>query len=248
MPNIFDVRLVVKLIPDLLTYLPVTLNLTLISMIFGLALGLILALIKIKKVPILYQLSLVFISFMRGTPILVQLYLSYAGIPLLLKYINYYNGTSYNINAVPNLFFILFALSLNEAAYNAETIRGAILSVDSGQIEAAQSLGMTYGQMLRRIIIPEAFVVALPTLGNSLIGLMKGTSLAFVVSVVEITAQSRILAGNNLRFFESYCAIALIYWGMTILIEQSIGFLERRLDIDLKSSRKQKGELFLDRN
>lgn len=141
---------------------------------------------------------------------------------------------------------MLLALSLNEAAYNSEVIRAALQSVDKGQIEAAHSLGMTYGQVLRRIILPEAFIVALPTLGNALIGLMKGTSLAFVCSVVEITAQSRILAGNNLRFFESYCSLALIYWGMTILIEQAIALLEKRLDIDFKSLRKRKGDVILD--
>ncbi|MBY9081436.1 amino acid ABC transporter permease [Paenibacillus sp. HN-1] len=246
MPNIFDIELVFKLIPKLLKYLPVTIELTLFSMLAGLLLGLLLALIKIKKIPVLYQISVVFISFIRGTPILVQLYLSYAGIPLLLKYYNYYHETTYNVNSIPSLFYVLLALSLNEAAYNSELIRAALLSVDKGQTEAAQSLGMTYGQVLRRIIIPEAFIVALPTLGNALIGLMKGTSLAFVASVVEITAQSRILAGNNLRFFESYCALALIYWAMTILIEQVVAFMERRLNIDFKSLRKRKGELLLD--
>lgn len=246
MPNIFDIELVFKLIPKLLKYLPVTIELTLFSMLAGLLLGLLLAIIKIKKIPVLYQINVVFISFIRGTPILVQLYLSYAGIPLLLKYYNYYHETTYNVNSIPSLFYVLLALSLNEAAYNSEIIRAALLSVDKGQTEAAQSLGMTYGQVLRRIIIPEAFIVALPTLGNALIGLMKGTSLAFVASVVEITAQSRILAGNNLRFFESYCALALIYWAMTILIEQAVAFMERRLNIDFKSLRKRKGELLLD--
>ncbi|MCM3039969.1 amino acid ABC transporter permease [Paenibacillus motobuensis] len=242
MPNIFDVELVFTLIPKLLKYLPVTIELTAIAMLAGL----LLAIIRIKKIPVLYQISVVFISFIRGTPILVQLYLSYAGIPLLLKYYNFYHDTSYNVNSIPSIFYVLLALSLNEAAYNSEIIRAALLSVDKGQIEAAHSLGMTYGQVLRRIILPEAFIVALPTLGNALIGLMKGTSLAFVCSVVEITAQSRILAGNNLRFFESYCALALIYWGMTILIERAIAFLERRLDIDFKSLRKRKGEVILD--
>ncbi|MBJ6362872.1 amino acid ABC transporter permease [Paenibacillus sp. GCM10012307] len=246
MPTIFDIELVFSLIPKLLKYLPVTLELTVISMIAGLLLGLLLAIIKMKKIPVLYQISVVFISFIRGTPILVQLYLCYAGIPLLLKYYNYYHETSYNVNSIPAVFYVLITLSLNEAAYNSEVIRAALLSVDKGQTEAAQSLGMTYGQVLRRIILPEAFIVALPTLGNSLIGLMKGTSLAFVCSVVEITAQSRILAGNNLRFFESYVAVALIYWAMTILIERAIVFLEKRLDIDFKSMRKRKGDVILD--
>lgn len=246
MPNIFDIELVFTLIPKLLKYLPVTLELTAISMLAGLLLGLLLAIVRIKKIPVLYQLSVVFISFIRGTPILVQLYLSYAGIPLLLKYYNFHHDTSLNVNSIPSIFYVLLALSLNEAAYNSEIIRAALLSVDKGQIEAAHSLGMTYGQVLRRVILPEAFIVALPTLGNALIGLMKGTSLAFVCSVVEITAQSRILAGNNLRFFESYCSLALIYWGMTILIERAIALLERRLDIDFKSLRKRKGEVILD--
>ncbi|GGH23348.1 amino acid ABC transporter permease [Paenibacillus segetis] len=246
MPNIFDIELVFTLIPKLLKYLPVTIELTAISMLVGLLLGLLLALIKIKKIPVLYQLSVVFISFIRGTPILVQLYLTYAGIPLILKYYNFYHDTGYNVNSIPSIFYVLLALSLNEAAYSSEIIRAALLSVDKGQIEAAHSLGMTYGQVLKRIILPEAFIVALPTLGNALIGLMKGTSLAFVCSVVEITAQSRILAGNNLRFFESYCSLALIYWGMTILIERAIALLERRLDIDFKSLRKRKGDVILD--
>ncbi|ASA23303.1 amino acid ABC transporter permease [Paenibacillus donghaensis] len=246
MPNIFDIELVFTLIPKLLKYLPVTLELTAISMVVGLLLGLLLAIIKMKKIPVLYQISVVFISFIRGTPVLVQLYLSYAGIPLVLKYYNYYHETSYNVNSIPSIFYVLLALSLNEAAYSSEIIRAALQSVDKGQIEAAHSLGMTYGQVLRRIILPEAFIVALPTLGNALIGLMKGTSLAFVCSVVEITAQSRILAGNNLRFFESYCSLALIYWAMTIVIEQAIALLEKRLDIDFKSLRKRKGDVILD--
>lgn len=167
MPNIFDIELVFTLIPKLLKYLPVTIELTLISMLVGLLLGLLLAIIKIKRIPVLYQISVVFISFIRGTPILIQLYLSYAGIPLILKYYNYYHDTSYNVNSISSIFYVLLALSLNEAAYNSEIIRAALLSVDKGQTEAAQSLGMTYGQVLRRIIIPEAFIVALPTLGNA---------------------------------------------------------------------------------
>ncbi|MEI0737117.1 ABC transporter permease subunit [Paenibacillus sp. JTLBN-2024] len=156
MPNLFDVGLVFTLIPQLLKYLPVTLELTAISMLAGLLLGLLLAIIRMKRIPVLVQLSTVFISFTRGTPILVQLYMSYAGIPLLLKYYNYYHDTGYNVNSIPSIFYVLLALSLNEAAYSSEVIRAALQSVDKGQIEAAQSLGMTYGQVLRRIILPEA--------------------------------------------------------------------------------------------
>ncbi len=231
MPNIFDIKLVFTEIPELLKYLPMTLEITILSMIFGLTIGLILAIVKIKQIPVLKRIISIFVSFTRGTPIIVQLYLTYYGIPIILKYYNYYNGTNYNLNNIPSLLFVLVAFSLNEAAYNSESIRAAIQAIDKGQIEAAHSLGMTSLQVLRRITIPEAFVVALPTLGNALISLLKGTSLAFVCSVVEMTAQGKILAGSNYRYFEVYVSLAIIYWILTIIIEQIIRFVEKRMSI-----------------
>lgn len=240
MGKIFDFETVISSIPKILVYLPVTIEITVLSMIFGLVLGLLLALIKMNKIPILAQFAAVFVSFVRGTPLIVQLYLSYTGIPLLLKYYNYANDTNYTINKVPAMLFVLVTFSLNEAAYNSETLRAALQSVDSGQIEAAQSLGMTYWQVFRRIILPEAFVVALPTLGNTLIGLLKGTSLAFVCAVVEITAQAKIIAGANYRYFEVYLALAFIYWMVTIIIEQIIRIVEKRFDIPENSPLRSK--------
>lgn len=231
MPNILDIGLIFTQIPTLLTYLPVTLFITFFSMLLGVMLGLIIAIIKMNKIPVLSQIAAVFVSFIRGTPLLVQLYLSFYGIPILLRYFNYFYDTNYNINSIPPMLFVLIAFSLNEAAYNSETIRAALQSVNKGQIEAAQSLGMTYNQLLRRIVIPEAFIVALPNLGNTLIGLLKGTSLAFVCSVTEMTGRGKTLAGNNYRYFEVYISLALIYWALTILIELLVKYLEKRLTI-----------------
>ncbi|MDR0526922.1 MAG: amino acid ABC transporter permease [Spirochaetaceae bacterium] len=231
MANLFDVGLVFTQIPVLLESLPVTLYLTLLAMLGGLVLGLGVALVKIHKIPALSQICAVYVSITRGTPVIVQLYLTYFGIPLALKYFNYYNGTAYNVNNVPSIVFVLIALSLNQAAYSSETLRAAILSVDKRQIEAAQSLGMSAFQILRRIIVPEAFVVALPSLGNSLIVMLKETSLAFVCSVVELTARAKIIAGNNYRFFESYCSVAIIYWILTFAVEQIVRRAEKRLRI-----------------
>lgn len=247
MPNIFDVKLVFTEIPKLLEYLPATLEITLLSMILGVLLGLVLAIFKINKTPVLYRLTTVFVSFVRGTPLLVQLYITYYGIPIVLRYVNYYNGTNYNVDGIPPLLFVLITFTLNEAAYNSETIRAAIQSVDKGQIEAANSLGMTTFQVLRRITIPEAFTVALPNLGNSLINLLKGTSLAFVCSVVEITAEGKIIAGNNYRYFEVYISLAIIYWSLTIIIEQLIKLIEKKTSIPV-IARGQKGGGLFDRN
>lgn len=231
MPTIFDIKLVFTQIPALLEYLPVTLLITAFSMIAGVILGFVIALIRIKRVWLLNSGAGVFVSFIRGTPLIVQLYLSYYGIPILLKYYNYYNQTDYSVNDIPSLLFVLLAFSLNEAAYNSESIRAALLSVDKKQIEAAQSLGMTPLQVLRRVTIPEAFVVALPTLGNALIGLLKGTSLAFVCSVIELTARGKILASSNYRYFEVYVSLALIYWALTIIIEALINVVEARIRV-----------------
>ncbi len=169
MANLFDVKLVFSEIPSLLRYLPTTLWLTLVALLVGLALGLLIALIRIKKIPVLTQLSIAFVSLIRGTPIIVQLYISYFGIPIALKYINYYNGTSYDVNAIPGIVFAMAALGLNQAAFDSETIRSAIQSVEPGQIDAARSMGMTGFQVLRRVIIPQAGSVALLPLGNSVI-------------------------------------------------------------------------------
>ena len=231
MGTLFDWKLVFTQIPDILRYLPTTLELTLIATFMGYVIGLVLALVKIHRVPVLRQLAAFFISVIRGTPILVQLYITYYGIPLLLKYINLTHGTSYNINNIPAVIFAIIALGLNQSAFDAEIIRAAIQSVDRGQIEAAKALGMTGWQVLRRVILPQAVTVALPSLGNSLISLIKGTSLAFTVAVVDLTAQGRILAGRNFRYFEAYCSLAIIYWVITIVLEKLFQWLEKRFSV-----------------
>jgi len=234
MAKLFDPKLVFTEIPRLLTYFPVTLELTIIAMLIGWIFGALIAIVKKNKVPVLSQFATLFVSIMRGTPIIVQLYLSFFGIPIALKYFNYYHGTHYNINAIPSIIFAMVALGLNQSAFDSETIRAAITSVDKGQIEAAKSLGMTNFQVLKRVIFPEAIVVALPSLGNSLIALIKGTSLAFTCSVIEMTAEGKIIAGNNYRYFEVYCSLAIIYWIVTIFIEKIFSFLEKKFSVPEK--------------
>ena len=224
MSKIFDWQLVFTEIPALLKYLPVTLQLTLIALVIGWVVGLLIAFVKIHNIPVLRQLCTLFVSVVRGTPIIVQLYLTYFGIPIALKYYNFYNGTNYNVNGIPPIIFAIVALGLNQSAFDSETIRAAIQSVEKGQVEAAKSLGMNGLQIFRRVLFPQAVTVAIPSLGNSLIGLVKGTSLAFTCSVVEITAQGKILAGSSYRYFE-------IYWVLTIFIERLFTYIERRMSI-----------------
>lgn len=229
MTKLFDFNQVIKNIPELLRYLPITLELAFLATFIGLILGLLLAVIKMKEIPILKQLAAVFVSIIRGTPVLVQLYIVYFGVPMLFKFLNQKYGTDLAVAQIPGFVYAVLALGLNSSAFSAELIRSALMSVNKGQLEAANALGMTYGQALRRIIIPEAMTIALPTIGNSLISAIKGTSLAFTCAVVEITAQGKIIGGRDYRYFEVYCSLAIIYWLVTVVIEQALKFAERKL-------------------
>ncbi|MCR5054074.1 MAG: amino acid ABC transporter permease [Lachnospiraceae bacterium] len=231
MAKLFDFQLVFTEIPDLLAYLPTTLFLTFVALLIGLLVGFVIAIVRMNKIPVLSQLATAFVSVLRGTPIIVQLYISYFGIPIALKYINYYRGTDFNINDIPGIIFAMIALGLNQSAFDSETIRSAIQSVDKGQLEAAKSMGMTGWQVLRRVTIPQAVSVALLPLGNSLIALIKGTSLAFTCSVMEITAAGKVLAGRNYRYFEVYCSLAIIYWVITFILERVMAAIEKKVSI-----------------
>ena len=219
--KLFSLRAVFEAIPGILQNLPITLLLTAGGAVFGILLAMVFAIVKINRVKVLYPIQAFFVSFLRGTPLLVQLMLTYFGIPLLLK----------AINQIPASVFAIVAFAFNEAAYASETIRAAILSVDPGEIEAARSLGMTNKQVYMRVIIPNAAVVATPSLINSLIGLTKGTSLAFSAGVVEIFAKAQAIAGADYRYFERFISVSLIYWAVNILIEQLGRWIEKMMDI-----------------
>ncbi|MGH2116208.1 amino acid ABC transporter permease [Aerococcus urinaeequi] len=203
----FDFQYMLEVIPNLLVYIPTTLYITMISMIVAIIIGGLFAIILFNKVPVLSQLVQVLSSFFRGTPAIVQLLLVYFGLPQIIPALTSMTATQASI----------LALSLNTAAYLAEVFRAALASVDAGQVEAAMSVGLNYRQTLKGIILPQALRNALPGTGNTFVSLMKNSSLAFTIGVVEIVAQGKILAAASLRFFEVYFAIALIYWGLTIL-------------------------------
>ena len=125
-----------------------------------------------KKIKVLTQITNVLISLLRGTPIIVQLYVAFFGIPMFFQAINQRFGTNMAVADIPGFVYAMVALGLNQSGFMAEIIRSALQSVNSGQIEAAHAIGMTSSQTLRRIILPEAFEVALPTIGNSMISIM----------------------------------------------------------------------------
>ncbi len=218
-------------IPAILRYLPVTLQLVLLSTLFSLIVGAAVAVVKINRVPVLRQIGAFYVSFARGTPSIVQLYLIFYGLPMALRAMNTYWGTQFSTTA-PSMVCAVIAFTFNEGAYASENIRAALASVDRGQREAALSIGMTPAQAFFRIILPEALVVALPPLGNSFIGSIKNTSLAFTCAVVEMTAGARLLASRDYRYFEMYVSLALIYWVITFAGSRLLALAEKKLRCD----------------
>ena len=229
MGNIFDLDYMLSTVPQILPYLPVTLGLAFLSAGLGLVIGFLVAMVRYFRVRVLCGICRVYVSFIRGTPMLVQLFLVYYGIPILLAGINSSLGTDLNVNRIPAVVFAAVAFSLNCGAYMSETIRSAMLSVDSGQLEACYSVNMTTRQAMLRVILPQAFTVALPPLGNSLISMVKETSLAFSISLVDMMAQAKLVGSRSFRFFEVYVVASILYWGVCILIEQALSFIEKRM-------------------
>mgnify|MGYP001333910036 FL=1 len=215
--------------PEVLKGVPVTLAIAVVAMLLGMFFGILIALIRIYKVPVLNRLFIIYISFIRGTPLIVQLYVFFYGFPVFINFINTKFGTNFNASEISPLVYAFIAFTINTSAYQAEIFRSSINAIHVGQMEAAQSIGMTTTQALWRIILPQAFIVALPNLGNTFIGIIKGTSLAFAVKVVEVMALARIIANDGYMFLEMYLVAALIYWIISLGFEYLFVAVEKRM-------------------
>lgn len=216
----FNLSFMLDAFPTLLSYLPMTLFLAMTSMVIASVMGMVLALIIHNRIAVFTQFAEIYISFFRSVPTLVTLFIFYFGIPQLFPGISMMNAISATI----------IALSFKTAANLAEEFRGAMNSVDKGQMEASLSVGLSRWQGFRRIVLPQTVRIAVPGMSNYLIMLIKESSLAFTVGVTDIFAQTKILASNSFRFLESYLAVALIYWAVTILLTMLQKRIERRLN------------------
>ncbi len=202
-------------VPALLVGARLTIGFALAAMVLGLPLGLIVTLLRLYAPAPVRGLATLYVSFIRGTPLLVQIFVIYYGLP------------SFGIILNPVVGGVL-ALTLNAAAYLSETIRAAILSIPRGQREAAYSLGLSRAETMRLVILPQAARVALPSLGNSLIGLVKDTSLVSVITVVELLRSAQLVIARTFEPFGPYLAAALIYWALSSALEVVQRRLERR--------------------
>ncbi|HBO5879500.1 TPA: amino acid ABC transporter permease [Pseudomonas aeruginosa] len=192
-----------------------------VSMVLGLILGFSVAVVRVTKVPVVSQIAAVYVSAFRGTPLLVQIFVLYYGLP------------SVGIEFTPVTAGIL-ALTLNVAAYLSESMRGAILGIDKGQWEAGLSVGLTWGQTLWNIITPQALRLAVPSLSNSLISLIKDTSLISVITVTELMLATKEVIAETCQPLPLYLAAAGIYWLLSALFERVQKALENRLTAPLR--------------
>ncbi|MBL1379370.1 amino acid ABC transporter permease [Zobellella iuensis] len=216
----FDLDYTLALFPILLKYLGTTMEMALLGFVFALIIAVLLAVIRTFQPPGLNALAKLFISFFRGTPLLVQLFLLYYGLPQIMPI---FIGMNAFTAAV-------IGLTLHFAAYMAESIRAAILGIHKSQMEAAMSIGMTRGQAMQRIILPQAARIATPSLMNYFIDMIKSTSLAFTLGVAEIMASAQKEASSSFKFFEAFIAVALIYWAVVVFFTHLQTRLERRLN------------------
>lgn len=201
-----------------------TLGVCLCALVIGIVFGLVLALMRTSTNKLLVIIAKIYIEIIRGTPLVVQALIMAYGLPVFL----HQHGINFswrNYMVVP----AIIVCGLNSAAYMAEVIRGGIQSVDSGQIEAAESLGMTARQVKKLVVLPQAFKVAIPAFGNEFVTLIKETAVLSFVAVVEILRSAQLWNAATFETFAAYIGAAIVYLCFTIPLSKVVAYVEKRL-------------------
>jgi His/Glu/Gln/Arg/opine family amino acid ABC transporter permease subunit len=215
----FDFALVVQSIPFLLRGAVYTVQVSVLAIVFGLVLGWLLGLAAVSGVPALQAVSWAYVQFIRGTPLLVQIFLIYFGLPVL------------GIN-IPAFWSGVVALGLNSGGFQAEIVRAGIESIDRGQTEAARSIGMSRFKTLVFILVPQTIRRVLPPLTNELITLTKSSSLLSAIAALELTHAGQLIIARTFAPFEIYVAVAVIYLGMVAVLSRGSALLEKRVFVN----------------
>lgn len=212
----FDMNLVVNSFPLLLIGAGVTIQITVLSTAIGFVIGLLVGVARISHLRPLRLLAEVYVEFFRGTPLLVQIFLFYFALPVITG------------QRIDPFIAAISACGINSGAYVAEIFRAGIQSVDEGQMEAGRSLGMTWLQTMRYIIVPQAFKRVIPPLGNEFIAMLKDSSLVSVIGFEELTRRGQLIIAKTYGSFEIWMSVAVIYLVMTLTISRFVAYLERR--------------------
>lgn len=216
----FNFDLVVNSFPLLLVGAGVTIKITALSVALGVVIGLFVGIARISRLCILRVLAAVYVDFFRGTPLLVQIFLVYFALPVITG------------QRVDPFVAAIGSCGINSGAYVAEIFRAGIQSIDKGQMEAGRSLGMTWVQTMRYIIVPQAFKRVIPPLGNEFIALLKDSSLVSVIGFEELTRRGQLIIAKTYGSLEIWISVAVIYLAMTLTISRFVAYLERRYKTD----------------
>lgn len=228
MGSYFSLERFINVFLPILSCINVTFHIVIVSMILGTMLGIVVAVARIKEIPVLHQILGVYISFMRGTPLLVQMFIAYYGIPIILGPV-FDSLFGINLNRVDVTVFVEIAIILNEGAFLGEIFRSAILSVPSIQSEAGYSIGMTNTQTFFRIVLPQAVKVAIPQYGTDLIGVFQNTSLVFTFGVLDIMGKAKTIGAATGHTLEGFVVVACIYIVICLLLKGFFLLVESRM-------------------
>ena len=213
-------ELMTAALPLLIQGALITVEITALSVAFGIIIGLFVGIARISHLLPLRWLAAVYVDFLRGTPLLVQLFLIYFALPVVTG------------QRIDPFISAITACSINSGAYIAEIFRAGIQSIDAGQMEAGRALGLTWAQTMRYIIVPQAFKRVVPPLGNEFIALLKDSSLVSVIGFEELTRRGQLIIARTYASVEIWACVAIIYLVMTLSISQLVNYLERRLNTD----------------
>lgn len=213
-----DTEIIIKTLPILLKGSVMTIELTVLAIVIGTSLGILLALMKLSKNKIIYAISSFYIWLFRGTPLLLQLFFFYYGLPFIGYKLSPFEAA-------------VLGLGLNCGAYMAEIIRGGILSIDIGQFEASKALGFTYFNTMRKIILPQTFKVIIPPVGNEFIAMLKDTSLVSTIAMVELMRSAQQMYATTFKPIEIFAAAAVLYLLMTTVFTGVFAIYEKRLSV-----------------
>lgn len=211
----------IKLVPLLFKGVKITIYVSIFAFIISILLGTILAIIQHYHVAILETIAKVYISYFRGTPLLIQLFLFYYGLPMVMEF----------MVRCPKTLALVICLAMNSAAYLAETIRGAIESVDKGQYEACLGFGMTHTQTMTRVVLPQAAVAAIPPIVNSAIDIIKMSSLGMTIGIQDVMGEAQLAAAVSYKTFETYIIAAVFYWVLALILGRIQRFVEKKIGI-----------------
>ncbi len=213
-------------IPKIVPYLSVTFAIVITATLLGVLLGIVIALINMRKVPILHQFFKIYVSFMRGTPMLVQLMLVYYGLPVLID-----SAFGTNINREWGaIIFAYITFILNQGAFLSAIFYSAITSIPYGQTEAGLSVGLTEVQTFKRIILPQMVRVTLPPFGSDLVGLFQNSSLVFLIGVTDIMGRAKTIGTATKHVLEAYIFVAIIYIIISLIIRGIFRYLNDKLE------------------